>query len=124
MKSTLLDTNVLIDYTRGRAAAVALLEGLPVAPSASVVTLMELLEGARSQRETTEIKLLQRTINFLTVSPEIAERAGEFLKHYRASHGIDTPDALIAATAEHHGLKLATLNVKHFPMFAKLKAPY
>ena len=31
---------------------------------------------------------------------------------------------LIAATAEHHGLDLATLNVKHFPMFKRLKAAY
>ena len=40
------------------------------------------------------------------------------------SHGIDIPDAIIAATAEHHGLRLATLNVKHFPMFPKLKRAY
>jgi predicted nucleic acid-binding protein len=40
------------------------------------------------------------------------------------SHGIDIPDAIIAATAEHHGLKLATLNVRHFPMFRKLKPAY
>ena len=33
-------------------------------------------------------------------------------------------DAIIAATAEHHGLRLATLNVKHFPMFPKLKRAY
>jgi len=35
-----------------------------------------------------------------------------------------TRRAYIAATAEHHGLKLATLNVKHFPMFPKLKRAY
>ncbi len=40
------------------------------------------------------------------------------------SHGLDDIDALIAATAEHHGLRLATLNVKHFPMFPKLRRAY
>ena len=45
-------------------------------------------------------------------------------KHYQRSHGLEFPDALIAATAEHHGLTLATLNVKHFPMFRNLKPAY
>ena len=54
----------------------------------------------------------------------IASRAGVFVRHYQASYGLDDIDALIAATAEHHDVKLATLNVKHFPMFAKLRRPY
>ena len=33
-------------------------------------------------------------------------------------------DALIAATAKAHGLPLATLNIKHFPMFDGLTRPY
>ncbi len=55
---------------------------------------------------------------------QIYARAGVFLRLYRSSHGLDMPDALIAATAEHHGLQLATLNVKRFPMFPKLKPAY
>jgi predicted nucleic acid-binding protein len=43
---------------------------------------------------------------------------------FAPSHGLDDVDAIIAATAEHHGLRLATLNVKHFPMFPKLKRAY
>ena len=54
----------------------------------------------------------------------IAARAGVFVRLYGGSHSIDDPDAIIAATAEHHGLRLATLNVKHFPMFPKLKRAY
>lgn len=46
------------------------------------------------------------------------------MRHYRASHAIDLPDALIAAAAEHHGLTLATLNVKHFPMLNGLRRAY
>ena len=37
---------------------------------------------------------------------------------------LDTCVLDVAATAEHHGLELATLNVKHFPMFKRLKAAY
>jgi predicted nucleic acid-binding protein len=53
-----------------------------------------------------------------------ADRAGQFVRHYGASHSVELADVLIAATAEKYGLKLATLNTKHFPMVAKLKPPY
>jgi predicted nucleic acid-binding protein len=46
------------------------------------------------------------------------------MRHFHRSYGIDIPDAIIAATAEHHGLELATLNLKHFPMFPRLKPAY
>ena len=124
MNDALLDTTVLVDYMRERQDAVAFVEALKKAPAASVVSLMELMAGARSRREETEIFLPERTIKFLPVTSEIAKRAGVLLKHYRASHNIDDPDAIIAATAERHGLELATLNVKHFPMFPRLKPPY
>jgi predicted nucleic acid-binding protein len=67
---------------------------------------------------------LLSSARLLPVTEDIARRAGEWLKHYRASHGIDDFDALIAATAEQHGLPLATLNLKHFPMFPKPKAAW
>lgn len=46
------------------------------------------------------------------------------MRHFAPSHGLDDLDAIIAATAEHHGLELATLNTKHFPMFRRLKRAY
>jgi len=59
------------------------------------------------------------------VTDQIARRAGEFLRSYRRSHsGIDLVDYCVAATAELHGAKLVTLNVKHFPMFPDLVPPY
>lgn len=97
---------------------------LSTKPAISVVTISELLAGARSQAEEIQIRSLPQWVTLKPVDLAIAERAGQFLKHYRASHGIDDFDAVIAATAEHHGLELATLNVKHFPMFKKLKRAY
>jgi predicted nucleic acid-binding protein len=47
------------------------------------------------------------------------------LRAYRRSHpGIGLVDFAVAATAEQHGARLATLNVKHFPMIKGLTAPY
>lgn len=47
------------------------------------------------------------------------------MRHHRRAHsGIGLGDYLIAATAEINGLELATLNVRHFPMFPDLRPPF
>ena len=120
----LLDTNILIDVLRNRPKATALIAQLRQPPSTSVVSIMELYRGARSRNEEKQIERQLTAMKVLVITAEIAEAAGRLAKHYQASHGLDDIDALIAATAEHHELKLVTLNIKHFPMFAKLKAPY
>ena len=124
MSTVCLDTNVLIDYLRNVDEASDFLENLPKRPAASVITITELIVGAKSSRDEQRIARLENIVLFLPVTIEIARRAGQFTKHYRASHSIDDADALIAATAEQHKLPLATLNVKHFPMFPKLKRAY
>jgi predicted nucleic acid-binding protein len=120
----LVDTNILIDYLRGRLDAIAWLEALEERTAISAISVLELYAGARGQRDERDIIALREQLTCLPASEEITERAGAILRHYRMSHGIDIPDAIIAATAEHHGLKLATLNVRHFPMFPKLKRAY
>jgi len=34
----------------------------------------------------------------------------------RQRHGLKIPDAIILATAQHHGLQLVTRNVRDFPL--------
>ncbi len=120
----LVDTNILIDYLRGRPDAIAWLEALEERPAISAISVLELYAGARGQRDERDIIALREQLTCLPAGEEIAERAGAILRHYRMSHGIDIPDAIVASTAEHHGLRLATLNTKHFPMFPKLKRAY
>jgi hypothetical protein len=55
---------------------------------------------------------------------ETACLAGDCVREYGPSHGVDPIDALIAATAKTRDLELATLNLKHFPMFKDLKRSY
>ncbi len=90
----------------------------------SVLSLTELYLGVRRQREERDLIELEQLIRPLAVDRDIAARAGAFVRHYGPSHSVEIPDAIIAATAEHHGLTLATLNVKHFPMFPRLKRAY
>ena len=62
---------------------------------------------------------------WVPVDDAVAELAGEYARLYRRSHqGIDVPDYVIAATAFTLRAELWTRNVKHFPMFADLAAPY
>lgn len=120
----LLDTNVVVDLLRQRTAAEDFFRHLRRRPKTSVICAMELFAGARSRAEEGLLEKFLELAQPLPVTVPIARRAGEFLRHYRDSHGVGDPDALIAATAEHHGLALATRNVKHFPMFKGLKPVY
>jgi predicted nucleic acid-binding protein len=120
----LVDTNILMEFLRKVPVAVAWLDGQTNRMAISVVTVLELYAGARSQHEERDIATLCQKLACLPVGREIAEHAGALMRHFHKTHGIDVPDAIIAATVEHHGLRLATLNVKHFPMFPKLKRAY
>lgn len=65
------------------------------------------------------------TFGWIAVDESIARRAGELGRRWRASHGgLAAADLMIAATALEHDLELATLNVRHFPMFEGLEPPY
>lgn len=64
-------------------------------------------------------------VEWIAVDEDIARRAGALGRRFRASHqGIDLADLAVAATAERLGAEVATMNVKHFPMFPGLAAPY
>lgn len=121
----LLDTSVLVPILRKNEVALTWFEARAGDdPRMSVVSLTELYLGVRRQREERDLLELERRVRPLPVDPDIAVRAGVFVRLYGPGHSVEVPDALIAATAEHHGLELATLNVKHFPMFPKLKRAY
>jgi len=120
----LFDTTILVDYLRGVEEAHDLFEATDRKPSVSVVSTLELYAGVRGRREEQRTEQLLSQVSLLSVTQDIAKRAGIFVRLYQGSHGIGAIDAIIAATAEHHGLKLATLNVKHFPMFPNLKRAY
>ena len=122
--SVLLDTSIIVDLLRGKPAAVNYVQGRKERPHLSVVSVAELRAGQRSINEARRIDAIIASYSLHDVTLEIAERAGGFLKTYRKSHRLDMADVLVAATATEHGLKLATLNLKPFPMFPHLEAPY
>lgn len=120
----LLDTCILVDVLRGRTGAVAFLSSLPKPPAICAVTATELIAGCRNAGERREIDRMLSHFAVHDIGLAIASLAGEYIRRYGASHGTDALDALIAATAKTRELPLATLNLRHFPMFARLSRPY
>lgn len=124
--SALVDTSILIDYLRGNDDAAQLLETERASGElhASEITRLELLAGMRPAEEELT-RLLLSTFAWHDVDTEVAERAGKLGWQWLPSHqNIDSADLAIAATAILTGAQLLTLNVRHFPMFPKLRRPY
>jgi predicted nucleic acid-binding protein len=120
----LLDTDVLVDYLRGRTEAVTYLESLTEVLSTSAITVAELYAGVRDGPERTKLDAFLSAFDLVPVEQEIALKGGLYRRDYGKSHNMGLGDALIAATAEVQGLTLVTLNKKHFPMLADVIVPY
>ena len=122
----LVDSDVLIAHLRGvNSARDWLIDARTHGPLAiSVVSIAELVGGLRSI-ERREVWRLLASFRADPATEIVARRAGEMMRRYRRSHtGIGLGDYLIAATADVKGLQLATLNVRHFPMFEGLQPPF
>lgn len=120
-----VDTNVIVDALRGLPAAVDVLGrhfgGDFVVPS---IVRYEVLAGARPHELPVVLGLLDAFLD-APADAAVADEAAELTRRYSRSHsGIDPVDYLIAATARLLDARLLTRNVKHFPMFSGLTAPY
>ena len=124
MATLLIDTDVIIDYLRGQADAVAYLEALAETQVLSAITVAELYAGVREGTERTTLNDFITAFEIVPVDEAIAVRGGLFRRDYGKSHGVGLADALIAATAEMRGTALVTLNQKHFPMLPTVIVPY
>lgn len=124
MASLLIDTDVIIDYLRGRAEAVTYLEGLQEPLLVSAVTVAELYAGVREGAERTALEQFLAAFEVVPVDEAIAVLGGLFRRDYGKSHATGLADALIAATAESRQATLVTLNAKHFPMVNNFLVPY
>jgi len=81
----------------------------------SPLTAVELWNGVRP-REHEALTNFFRTLSCVPIDYETGRQAGDYLRHYRKSHGLQIGDALIAATAVLNRAELWTRNRKHYPM--------
>ena len=119
----LIDSDVLIDYLRGLPAAGEYFRSVDAA-AASVVSVAELISGARNDEEEAIINELLSTLHLLEVDENTAREAGRLRQRFLRSHNVEIADALIAATSILNGMQLVTLNRKHYPMLTDVLVPY
>ncbi len=116
--SYLLDTDVIIQWLRGEEPIRSLITELlskRLSLSWTTVSVAEICAGMRKGEEHLLEKLFL-VLDSLSLNEKIGAKAGEYLRRYHASHGVEIADALIAASAFFYKKSFWTLNRRHFPM--------
>jgi predicted nucleic acid-binding protein len=111
----LLDTDILIWVFRGNEKVAKFVDSIEDR-RISVITYMELIQGARNRRELKEIKdfLVDNGFEILPLSENIGHRASIYVEEYGLQMAMSVADAVIAATAVEHNQALSTGNRKHY----------
>ena len=111
----ILDTDVLIWYLRGNAAAKkAVTANIPF--KISVINYLELVQGMRDKDE---LRALQKQLKnwsteIIQINESISTHAMFLVENYCLSHSMESGDAIIAATALENNEILLTANHKHY----------
>lgn len=115
----LVDSDILIEVCRGRESGITsrwlelISSGTTIMYSA--VSAAELWGGALPS-EHRLLHALFQALPCVSIDETAGQKAGEYLRQYRKSHGIGLGDAMIAAAAVQSGAMLWTRNRKHYPM--------
>lgn len=127
MNSTVLDTDIFIDFLRGFEKGKKFFEETEKSDSIvyfSAITEAELISGRECNKieRKAEILNLLKNFNKVAVSNEIAVKAGDFSRIYN----VETADSVIAATAFAMKAVLITRNADDYNKIKeiRLKVPY
>ena len=117
--TVVVDSDVLIEVSRRRdgkliSAWLTLTES-EIEVMYSPVSAAELWAGALPHEHDVLTRLF-RSLRCAASDEETGKLAGDYLRHYRKGHGLELPDALIAAAAVQNEAALWTRNRKHYPM--------
>jgi predicted nucleic acid-binding protein len=118
----LIDSDILIDASRGIAQAIQILEEYNRTHilSVSVVTKLELMVGCENKEEFRELNTFLERFEIFHLSEAISQKAVELFEEYRLSHGVLIADMLITSTALCYEIELISKNQKDFRFIADL----
>ena len=128
MRSSLLDTSILIAFLRGEEDVVskveAYLEEFDML-SLSIITYYEILRGLKyieNEKKLRGFEELMDKSEIITLAREVMDRASEiYAELKRRGELIEDADILIAASCLVKGMVLVTDNEEHFRRIEKLE---
>jgi predicted nucleic acid-binding protein len=113
----LCDTNIF----NGRQDAIDQLNKIGLEEIAlSAITVMELLQGMGNKNELAQMKKRIKFYDVVQIDSTISVKAIELIESYRLSHGLQIPDAIIAATSIVYQIPLHTYNLKDFDFIPEI----
>jgi predicted nucleic acid-binding protein len=112
----LVDTDILIDASRGLSDAADFLNRLRRAKGImlSEVAAMELIGGCRDGAQFRQVRAFLDGVTVAPLTEASSATAQRLMETHALADGLRVPDALIAASAMEHGGVLHTRNVRHF----------
>ena len=115
MSKLLFDTDVIIDFLRGKEGAKRIMSSVrdEDMPCCSAVTVAEIRAGMRDKEEPATMAFLE-SFDILSIDKKVAQLAGD-LKRKTKQQQLELDDCFIAATAIAHQALLITHNPKHYP---------
>ncbi len=115
-----IDTCILVDYLNGIAEGAREL-GLYQEKIISIITYIEILVGARNEKDEHLLRAFLASFHIRTLSPDIADLAVRL----RRQHRLKVPDAVVYATARREGCNLVSRNTKDFSSdWPDVRVPY
>jgi len=116
------DTNIIIEALKLNEAIVAEITKIGIKNIAiSVLTVAELLFGARDKKEYNKIKKYVDYIRIIPINEEICEIFIVHIDKFSLSNRIGIPDTFIASSVLFYETELYTLNKKDFSFIPNIK---
>jgi|SRR5665648_144222 len=124
VKRFLIDTDVIIEYLRGREQAIRFVESLEGNLCVSAITVAELYSGVKGRDEETALELFLDAFDVVPLDQGLARLGGLCRPSYQPGYGTGLADAIVAMSAKSVGAVLVTFNKRHYPMVDDLLVPY
>ena len=117
----LVDTDIFIKVYRGNKIKISHLNALKGKISISVITVLELYQGATTRKKLFELNKQLRAYHIIYLNDKISQTAITIKKKYHLKYSILPPDCLIASTALECKFKLYTDNMKDYKFIQGIK---